>query len=55
MVETELQRRREVEEHSSRVIWRLYEPIHSVVYFHPHASTSYREIGLKGGWMSYFA
>lgn len=36
-------------------MWRLYEPIHSVVYFHPRASASYREVGLKGGWMSYFA
>ncbi len=42
-------------EHLSRAMWRLYEPIHSVVYFHPHAAASYKEIGLKGGWMSYFA
>lgn len=42
-------------EHISRVMWRLYEPIHSVVYFQRDATERYREIGLKGGWMSYFA
>ncbi len=36
-------------------MWRLYEPIHSVVYFHPNATASYSKVGLKGGWMSYFA
>ena len=44
-----------MEEHISRAMWRLYEPIHSVVYFHPNATSSYKAVGLKGGWMSYFA
>ncbi|TAN30137.1 MAG: hypothetical protein EPN30_01215 [Actinomycetota bacterium] len=44
-----------MEEHISRAMWRLYEPIHSVVYFHPNATNHYRQVGLKGGWMSYFA
>lgn len=42
-------------EHISRVMWRKYEPIHSSLYFYPLAAQKYREIGLKGGWMSYFA
>lgn len=56
MVETSQQKAVSgLSEHVSRVMWRLYEPIHSVVYFHPNATASYSEAGLKGGWMSYFA
>ncbi len=44
-----------MDEHVSRAMWRLYEPIHSVVYFDQDAPNRYRAVGLKGGWMSYFA
>lgn len=42
-------------EHISRAMWKKYEPIHASLYFYPLAAQKYREIGLKGGWMSYFA
>lgn len=36
-------------------MWQLLEPVHAVVYFAPEAVEEYREAGLKGGWMGYFA
>lgn len=39
----------------ARRMWRLLEPIHAVVYFHPGAKAIYEAAGLKGGWMGYFA
>lgn len=44
-----------MEETLSRVMWHLYEPIHASIYFHPQASAVFRDLGLKGGWMGYFA
>ena len=34
---------------------RVLEPYHSVVYFAPEVRDLYREAGLKGYWMGYFA
>jgi len=36
-------------------LWEGVEPIHCVVYFAPEAVEAYREAGLKGYWMAYFA
>ncbi|MDN5851307.1 MAG: hypothetical protein L0K86_00420 [Actinomycetia bacterium] len=37
------------------VLWRLLEIYHAVVYFAPERSKHYTGLGLKGGWMGYFA
>lgn len=42
-------------EHLSRQMWRIFEPIHAGIYFYPPSAQSYRDLGLKGGWMGYFA
>lgn len=42
-------------EHRSRRLWRALEPYHSVVYFIPELRRRTDALGLKGGWMSYFA
>jgi hypothetical protein len=40
----------------ARELWRLFEPVHAVVYFAPdEARQQFGTIGLKGFWMSYFA
>lgn len=39
----------------AREMWRLLEPIHTVVYFSPEAKPAYEAVGLKGWWMGYFA
>jgi hypothetical protein len=39
----------------ARRLWRVYEPIHAVVYFAPETAGAYKRLGLKGGWMGYFA
>lgn len=38
-----------------RQIWQLLEPYHAVVYFDPDAKATFEAVGLKGGWMGYFA
>ena len=39
----------------ARRLWRVYEPIHAVVYFAPESAEAYQRLGLRGGWMGYFA
>jgi hypothetical protein len=39
----------------SRGLWRLLETYHAVVYFAPERPAHYQALGLKGGWMGYFA
>jgi hypothetical protein len=39
----------------ARDMWRVIEPYHAVLYFAPEAPDEYRDAGLKGGWMGYFA
>ncbi|MEP9382358.1 SCO6745 family protein [Nocardioides cheoyonin] len=38
-----------------RDLWRLLEVYHSVVYFAQERTVHYPALGLKGGWMGYFA
>ncbi|MDQ1504808.1 MAG: hypothetical protein QOD57_2535 [Actinomycetota bacterium] len=39
----------------ARRLWPAYETYHAHIYFVPEATDAYRELGLKGGWMGYFA
>ena len=39
----------------ARVMWRLFEPVHAVTYFHPRARAAYEAVGLRGYWRGYFA
>jgi hypothetical protein len=41
--------------HPARKGWKVLEPYHALVYFAPEAREAYKEIGLKGFWMGYFA
>jgi hypothetical protein len=36
-------------------MWQVYEPIHAVTYFAPEARAATDSLGLRGGWMGYFA
>lgn len=36
-------------------LWRTLESYHAVVYYAPERSEHYTQLGLKGGWMGYFA
>jgi hypothetical protein len=39
----------------ARRLWRRIEPYHAVVYFASERKERYDALGLKGGWMGYFA
>ena len=39
----------------ARRLWPAFETYHAHVYFVPEAAEAYRGLGLKGGWMGYFA
>jgi hypothetical protein len=39
----------------ARRMWQLFEPVHAVVYFAPETAEECAAVGLKGGWMAYFA
>ncbi len=39
----------------ARRLWEGVEPIHCMVYFAPEAVNAWRELGLRGYWMGYFA
>ena len=39
----------------ARRLWPAFKTYHAHVYFVPEAAEAYRELGLKGGWMGYFA
>jgi Helix-turn-helix family len=39
----------------ARRMWRVLEPFHALTYFSPHTRAATDELGLVGGWMSYFA
>jgi hypothetical protein len=39
----------------ARSMWEVYEPYHDVTYFAPEARAATDGLGLKGGWMGYFA
>jgi hypothetical protein len=36
-------------------MWQSFEPYHASVYFAPEGKEIYSSVGLKGGWMAYFA
>lgn len=36
-------------------VWRLIESYHAVVYYAPERREQYEGVGLRGGWMGYFA
>ncbi|MEU3452421.1 hypothetical protein ABZ671_02265 [Micromonospora sp. NPDC006766] len=36
-------------------MWRHFEPVHAVTYFHPRARAAYEAVGLRGYWRGYFA
>ncbi|MBC3190149.1 hypothetical protein H7X46_03610 [Pseudonocardia sp. C8] len=40
---------------SERALWRLVEAYHALVYYAPERAPAYTALGLKGGWMGYFA
>ncbi|TWH67988.1 hypothetical protein JD77_02975 [Micromonospora olivasterospora] len=39
----------------ARLMWRHFEPVHAVTYFHPRARAAYEAVGLRGYWRGYFA
>ncbi|MDQ2959579.1 MAG: hypothetical protein M3R48_00795 [Candidatus Dormibacteraeota bacterium] len=39
----------------ARRAWTHFEPVHAIVYFASEARERYAAIGLRGGWMGYFA
>jgi len=39
----------------ARRMWRTLEPVHAITYFAPETRQATDELGLRGGWMSYFA
>jgi hypothetical protein len=38
----------------ARLVWQFGEPVHAVTYFAPETRRRTDELGLRGGWMSYF-
>jgi hypothetical protein len=36
-------------------MWQVYEPYHDLTYFAPETREATDRLGLKGGWMAYFA
>ena len=45
----------EVAEFPARRMWQLFEPYHAITYFAPECRGSFKEAGLRGFWMGYFA
>lgn len=41
--------------HLARAVWQFGEPVHAVTYYAPERREATDALGLKGGWMSYFA
>src|SRR5437773_9693676 len=39
----------------ARRAWQLVEPLHGLTYFAPETRAATDALGLRGGWMSYFA
>ena len=44
-----------MEPQRARKLWRVFEPVHAVVYFTPEGADGFKAVGLKGFWMGYFA
>ncbi len=41
--------------YGARRMWRLMEPYHAITYFAPECIASFKQAGLRGFWMGYFA
>jgi len=39
----------------ARRLWRVGEPVHAIVYFHPASAAAWADAGLRGFWRGYFA
>jgi hypothetical protein len=39
----------------ARALWQVLEPYHAVTYFAPETRSAVEVLGLRGGWMAYFA
>lgn len=39
----------------ARRLWRLSEPVHAIIYFHPASADAWAAAGLRGFWRGYFA
>ena len=39
----------------ARRIWRVGEPVHAIVYFHPSSAAAWEAAGIRGFWRGYFA
>ena len=39
----------------ARRLWRVGEPVHAIVYFHPRSASAWADVGLRGFWRGYFA
>ncbi len=42
-------------ESPARRMWQLFEPYHAITYFAPEPRISFKDAGLRGFWMGYFA
>ena len=39
----------------ARRLWRVGEPVHAIVYFHPASAAAWAAAGIRGFWRGYFA
>ncbi len=39
----------------ARRLWRVGEPVHAIIYFHPASAAAWADAGLRGFWRGYFA
>lgn len=39
----------------ARRLWRVGEPVHAIIYFHPESAAAWRAAGIRGFWRGYFA
>lgn len=39
----------------ARRLWHAVEPLHAIAYFAPETTAGWRDLGLRGFWMGYFA
>ena len=39
----------------ARRLWRVGEPVHAIIYFHPAAAEAWSAAGIRGFWRGYFA
>ena len=39
----------------ARRLWRVGEPVHAIIYFHPASAAAWADAGIRGFWRGYFA